>query len=135
VTVIDASVWVAWLDTKDAHHGAAATLLEGCQERGELLRSPSIALPEVLGSLARKGASAERQNEVLGLFTGPAIVLNDVTFELASEAARLAGLYRLRGCDAIYVALAKQHSEPFLTFDAEQKERGLRALEAGIEAP
>jgi predicted nucleic acid-binding protein len=55
-------------------------------------------------------------------------VLHEVSRTLALEAARLAGTFKLRGCDAVYVAQAKSLGERLLTFDAEQEERGLAAL-------
>ena len=58
----------------------------------------------------------------------PKSVLHEVSRELALEAARLAGTFKLRGCDAVYVALAKSLGERLLTFDAEQRERSLATL-------
>jgi predicted nucleic acid-binding protein len=128
MAIVDASVWVAWLNDKDAHHAQAAQLLRECEDSGETLRSPSLVLPEILGALSRRGASQAFQDEVLILFAGPSPVLHDVTRDLALEAARLAGAFKLRGCDAVYVALAKSLGERLLTFDTEQGERGLAAL-------
>jgi predicted nucleic acid-binding protein len=129
MTVVDASVWVAWLNVKDAHHVEAARLLRECEDAGETLRAPALVVPEIVGALARRGASAAFQAEVLALFKGPSPVLHEVSRELAFEAARLAGAFKLRGCDAVYVALAKSLGERLLTFDAEQAERGLAALQ------
>ncbi len=128
MAVVDASVWVAWLNEKDAHHVKAVRLFRECEEAGETLRSPSLVLPEILGALSRRGVSEDFQAEVLALFAGPSPVLHEVTRELAFEAAKLAGAFKLRGCDAVYVALAKSLGEHLLTFDAEQGERGLAAL-------
>lgn len=128
MTVVDASVWVAWLNEKDAHHAEAVRLLRECEEAGETLRSPSLALPEILGALSRRGASSTFQAEVLALFEGSSPVLHEVTRALALEAARLAGTFKLRGCDAVYVALAKSLGERLLTFDGEQGEHGMAAL-------
>jgi predicted nucleic acid-binding protein len=128
MTIVDASVWVAWLSRKDAHHEKAVSLLRECEEAGEILRSPSLVLPEILGALSRRGASPTLLDEVLALFSGASPVLHEVSRELALEAARLAGSFKLRGCDAVYVALAKSLGERLVTFDAEQEERGLSAL-------
>jgi len=129
MAVVDASVWVAWLSKKDAHHEKAVNLLRECEEAGEILSSPSLVLPEVLGALSRRSATSSFLDEVLALFSGASPVLHEVTRELALEAARLAGAFKLRGCDAVYVALAKSQGERLLTFDAEQGERGLAALQ------
>ena len=128
MTIVDASVWVAWLNEKDVHHVEAVRLLQECEEAGETLRAPTLVLPEILGALSRRGASTAFQSEVLALFEGQSPVLHEVSRELALEAARLAGTFKLRGCDAVYVALAKSLGERLLTFDAEQGERSLAAL-------
>jgi predicted nucleic acid-binding protein len=132
MTVVDASVWVAWLNEKDVHHAEAVRFLQECEDAGETLRAPALVLPEILGALSRRGASSAFQADVLALFDGPSPVLHEVSRELALEAARLAGTFKLRGCDAIYVALAKSLGERLLTFDAEQGERGLSALQTAV---
>lgn len=42
----------------------------------------------------------------------------------ANESMRLAARLRLRGADAVYVALAAACREPLITLDAEMLERG-----------
>ena len=43
---------------------------------------------------------------------------------LAEQAAAIAAEHRIRGCDALYVALADMLSEPLVTLDRQQLERG-----------
>ena len=47
-----------------------------------------------------------------------------VDFELAHIGARMAAEARLRGADAIYVALANRLAIPLVTWDLEQRQRG-----------
>lgn len=47
-----------------------------------------------------------------------------VDHPLAELAASIAVNHRLRGCDAIFVALAQQRNEPLVTLDKQQRERG-----------
>jgi predicted nucleic acid-binding protein len=47
---------------------------------------------------------------------------------LAREAAELAARLRLRGADAVYVAVARKLDLPLVTWDAEQRERGGAAI-------
>ena len=44
--------------------------------------------------------------------------------QLADGAARLAARLRLRGADAVYVALAERLDLPLVTLDSQQLERG-----------
>ena len=48
---------------------------------------------------------------------------------LAHEAAKIAGSRKLRGADAVYVALAFMRREPLLTLDAEMLERARSVAE------
>ena len=51
------------------------------------------------------------------------IELVPVTLALAEQAAVIAGDFRIRGCDAIYVALASQLEDCLVTLDQQQLER------------
>ncbi len=47
---------------------------------------------------------------------------------LGHQAALLAAEYRLRGADAVYVALAAARSQPLITLDQEMVQRGPAAV-------
>jgi predicted nucleic acid-binding protein len=53
-----------------------------------------------------------------------------VTFGLAERAAEIAAEYKIRGCDAIYVALAEQLGEELVTLDNEQLTRSTAVISA-----
>jgi predicted nucleic acid-binding protein len=48
------------------------------------------------------------------------VPVDDVLGDLA---ASLAAEYQIRGCDAVYVALARQRGVPLITLDHRQRER------------
>lgn len=127
--VVDASVVTAAYRRLDAHTPAARSWLAGARRRNERFLAPSILLPEVVGAIARVTGDArvanlvQRQLELPRLFT-----LVPVTNEISRQAARLAIDHRLKGCDAIYVALAQQLDDVLVTFDAEQLERAPAAV-------
>ncbi|MEO8084200.1 MAG: PIN domain-containing protein, partial [Ardenticatenales bacterium] len=52
------------------------------------------------------------------------VTLWPVPETLALRAAEIVGTHRIRGCDAVYVALAEQLGEPLVTLDNEQLARG-----------
>jgi predicted nucleic acid-binding protein len=52
------------------------------------------------------------------------IELIPVTLAMAEQAALIAAEHRIRGCDAVYVALADQLSDTLVTLDRQQLERG-----------
>ena len=56
------------------------------------------------------------------------IDLAPVSARLAEEAAKLAIAHSLRGCDSIYVALAREFDDVLVTFDLEQYDRAKDAV-------
>jgi predicted nucleic acid-binding protein len=52
------------------------------------------------------------------------IELVPVSMALAERAAWISSEHRIRGCDAVYVALANQSNETLVTLDRQQLERG-----------
>jgi predicted nucleic acid-binding protein len=61
------------------------------------------------------------------------IELIPVTLAVAERAALIAAEHRIRGCDAVYVALAEQLSDALVTLDRQQLERG--AAVVPVRAP
>jgi predicted nucleic acid-binding protein len=53
------------------------------------------------------------------------IELIPITLTMAEQAAAIAAEHRIRGCDAVYVALADQLSDTLVTLDRQQLERGV----------
>ena len=58
LTILDAGVIIAILDSSDAHHAAAREALSRARSRGEELAIPVSAYAEVLVGPFRHGASA-----------------------------------------------------------------------------
>lgn len=123
--VVDASVWVSRFVPADVHHESSYRWLEGVVTRGELLVAPALLLVEVAGAVSRRTGSPElaaRAVDLLGQL--PSTRLVPVDAELARLAAGIAGQHRLRGGDALYVALALRLGFTLVTWDQEQLERG-----------
>ena len=126
--VVDASVWVSRLVPNDVHHQPSYRWLEGAITRGELLAAPALLLAEVAGAVSRRTERPELAARAIDLLEQlPNSRLVTVDPHLARLAARLAGQLRLRGGDALYVALAQQLGFSLVTWDGEQAERGIAA--------
>jgi len=124
MTVVDASVWVSRLVPADANHAASRAWLEGESAQGGLLVAPTILLPEVAGALARRtGLASAARRAVTQLLRVPVLRLVTVDHLLAREAATLGARLRLRGADAVYVAVARRLRLPLVTWDKEQEAR------------
>ena len=57
------------------------------------------------------------------MYSANEVILMDVDRALANDSADIAARYRLRGADAIYVAVAHIASSTLVTLDNEQRDR------------
>ncbi|MFQ6030744.1 MAG: type II toxin-antitoxin system VapC family toxin [Dehalococcoidia bacterium] len=122
--VVDASVWVSRFLPSDAHYHPSRSWLGGRIEQGEILASPALLLPEVGGAVARRTGSSELASRIISLLLGLSnLRLVPVEADLTRTSAQLASELRLRGADALYVALARQLAVPLVTWDQEQRQR------------
>lgn len=129
--VIDASVYVSRLRPEEAQHAESARLLEAVAARRATVLCPEILLPEVAAALARgldDPDFAYRAAAHLRRLPGHRFIAVDRA--LSGLAARLAAERRLRGCDAIYAALAQREGVPLVTWDEQQRKSAAPVLEA-----
>ncbi len=122
--VIDASVWVAAFLAHDVHHPDAAVLLRRLVKEGITVAIPLLALAEVAGAISHQTDDSGLAEKItVFLHTQPWVQFVPLTDALATEAAALAAQQRLRGADAVYVALAAQRAWALVTLDREMLER------------
>ncbi|MBX3055282.1 MAG: type II toxin-antitoxin system VapC family toxin [Anaerolineae bacterium] len=123
--VIDASVFMALLYQDEPGHIISRTWFGVALTSGQILSSPVIMLAEVAAAISRSKSDSARAGQFVQLLAnGDLISLYPVTFGLAERAAEIAADYKIRGCDAVYVALAEQLGEELVTLDNEQLSRG-----------
>ncbi len=122
--VIDASVYISLIKAGGEQHASSWAWYENVQARQEPLAAPVILLAEVATALSSGvGDSALAQRVVDQLKRSEAIELVPVTMSLAEQAAAIAADHRIRGCDAIYVAVASRLGDSLVTLDRQQLER------------
>jgi predicted nucleic acid-binding protein len=125
MAVIDASVYIALVNAREEHHASSWAWFEGAKRAGEPIVAPVILLAEVSAALARGvGDKALAQRVVQQLKRSEAVELVPVTLAMAEHAAMIAAGHRIRGCDAVYIALADQSGDSLVTLDRQQLERG-----------
>ncbi len=125
MAVIDASVYVALVNAREAAHASSWAWFGRANSTGEPMFAPVILLAEVAAALGRgAGDPALAHRVVQQLLYSRVIELALVTTTMAERAAAIAADYRIRGCDAIYVALAEQLGDELVTLDRQQLERG-----------
>jgi predicted nucleic acid-binding protein len=129
VPVVDASVYVALLREDEAGHAACRVWLDRATERGDALVAPAVLAPEVVGAISRGLADRPLAQRVAGqLLSGAIVTLEPIGPALTKRAAAVAAEHRIRGCDAIYVALAAELDDVLVTLDRQQAQRGGSAV-------
>ena len=106
LTILDAGILIAALDSSDAHHAAAIAALRECRGSGDALVVPASAYAEALVGPSRSGADAVATVDAF-LDALPAAV-EPATREVAREAAALRARHgrALRLPDALILATA-----------------------------
>lgn len=128
--VVDASVVVSRLVLHDVNHEASRHWLARHIAGGGLVIAPALLLPEVAGAVARRtGQPRLARRAVDAVLRLPELRLVPVDDVLARTAASVAGRLRVRGADAIYIAIAVGLRLPLVTWDTEQRDRAARFVE------
>lgn len=122
---IDASVFVNAFNPHEEGHGASLQLLAAAQERGDPVIVPTLLVPEIASAVARASddtvGALEFANATAAL---PHLTLVALTAAMARQAAELAATHRLRGADAVYLAVARRYGTVLVSRDDEQRRRG-----------
>ena len=122
---VDASVFVNAFNPHEDGHAASLQILAAIQERGDPVIVPTLLIPEIASSLARAtddGAGALRYANATAAL--PHVTLVALTRAMARQAAELAATHRLRGADAVYLAVARRYGTTLVSRDGEQRTRG-----------
>lgn len=122
--VIDASVHVADIRPGEPHHAEARAFLRRVAVEGQPVYLPVIVLPEVAAAISRgTGEPALARGLVAVLQRIPHFEFVPISADLGRLAAALASDHRIRGCDAVYVALALEREARLITLDQQQRAR------------
>jgi predicted nucleic acid-binding protein len=123
--IIDTSVWVSRLLPHDSNHQAARTRIDSHILNGGFFVAPMIFVIEVASAIAREtlppnNPQADAHKAVSQLYALPIMRLVPMDQALVDDATDLAADHKIRGADALFVALARQLGLPLLTFDKYQ---------------
>lgn len=131
MTATDASLWVSRFLSDDVFHEASRSWLARVVAEGAPLLAPTTLLAEVFGAIARRtGNSALAAECVDQIRRVPTLQVVAIDAQLGDVAAEVAATYRLRGGDAIYVAVAQHLRLPLVSWDDEQVTRAEGAVAA-----
>jgi predicted nucleic acid-binding protein len=127
--IVDASVWVAIFRGNDVHHGSSVQLLQAAVAKQHDLHIPNLALAEIAGVFARQTGNARLATRTLrAVLALPGLQRHELTDALADRAALQAARCKLRGADAVYVALAESLDAPLISLDREILDRSRRLV-------
>lgn len=131
MAVIDTSVFVAIVSTHEPGHAASFAWFSQALSAVIPISAPSILLSEVAAAISRGQNDPQRAYRTLHMLTGTNFVsLVSITQALAFRSAEIAVDHKIRGCDAVFVALAEQLGEELVTLDTEQLARSTAVVTA-----
>lgn len=133
--VVDASVWLSFLVESDVNHAASRRWLSELLATGEAIAAPILLPAEVGGAIARQTGRPDLGLKTIDRLLGiPNLRLVSLDHGLGIQAARLAATQRLRGADAVYVAVAVALGVPLVSWDKEQLARAQDVVVAAAPA-
>ena len=131
---LDASVFVNALSPDEDGSDKSAEFISQLKNDGVTLIQPTLFIPEVVASIARKQDSTQIALEVLHeLRKISNLTLVDLDDDFADFASEVAANNRLRGSDAVYAAVALRFGTELITLDKEQLDRLPKVL--SVRAP
>lgn len=129
MAVIDASVYVAIMNPNEVGHDSSMAWFKQEHLAQRHISTPVIFLAEVASAMSRGLEDGELARRVIQQIKRHRLInLKPVTANLAERAAYIAAEHKIRGCDAIYVALAEQLGEELITLDNQQLQRGTAVI-------
>lgn len=106
-------------------HAESLASLAAIQERGDPIIVPTLLLPEIASAVARATDDASGGLRFADATAAlPHLTLVPLTAVMARQAAELATTYRLRGADAVYLAVARRYGTTVVSRDEEQRSHG-----------
>jgi len=115
---VDASIFVSAFTPSEPAHQASKAFLRQLRQSDAPIILPALVIVEIAAAIGRGQGKPE-----LGLAFAlevsrlPGLTLVALDAALAQEAAELAARYRLRGSDAVYMAVARRFGATLITLD------------------
>ena len=128
---VDASVFVNAFSSTEKGSDDSLAFLDKLRKSKTPLIQPTLFFPEVVAAIARKQDDTDVALQLAEeLKNFPSLTLIDLDESLADLAGEMAAKHRLRGCDAVYAAVAFRFGTQLVSLDKEQLERVGKILSA-----
>jgi predicted nucleic acid-binding protein len=119
---IDASVFVASARSDENHYLLSRKFLRDAQSME--IYCPTLVLAECAAAIARRTDDPALAEELVSIVEDfPGINLISLDLKIARRAAETAIMHRLRGADAVYVAVAADFDATLISWDQEMLRR------------
>lgn len=129
IYTVDASVFLNAFNPYEVGHEVSHHLLAGLQAKSIPIVVPTLLLPETAAAIGRGRQDTKlAQQFVFALSRLPHLVFIATDMRLAQQAADIAAHYCLRGCDAVYAAVAQRFGSTLITLDRQQRERVVNVI-------
>ena len=129
MAVVDASVYVSLINAHEEAHAESWAWLRAVFDGGEEIAAPTILVTEVAAAISRGlDQPALAWRAVQQILSRNVVELVPVVIPMAERAAGIAIDHRIRGADALYVALAEHRRDELVTLDRQQLERGAAVI-------
>jgi predicted nucleic acid-binding protein len=121
---LDANIFLRDLDPSSPDYDECHRLIEAIRTHRTPLVLPWLILAEVAGVVSRTRNDSIRGRVAIDIVRDlPQTTFVPLDEMLAHSAAEIAADHRLRGADAVYVAVARQAGTTLVTLDEEQGTR------------
>jgi predicted nucleic acid-binding protein len=118
-------VFVNAFNPHERGHAESLRILSAIQEQGDPVIVPTLLVTEIASAIARATDDSAGALEYAAAAAAlPHVTLVSLTVAVARQAAELAAAHRLRGADAVYIAIARRYGTTIVTRDDEQRLRG-----------
>ena len=126
---IDANVFVSAHVRTRANYSASALFLDRVAFKAVQVHCPTLVLPETAAAVIR-ATNRPKLTELAAaqIEAFPNLLLEELTANRAHRSADVAVACRLRGADAVYVAVAQEYGTTLITWDQELLTRGATAV-------
>jgi predicted nucleic acid-binding protein len=121
---VDASVFVNAFNPHEEGHAESLAILAAIHQGGDPVIVPTLLLPEIASAVARASDDTAGALQYASATAGFShLTLVSLTSVNVQQAAELAATHRLRGADAVYVAVARRYGTTLVSRDEEQRSR------------
>jgi predicted nucleic acid-binding protein len=127
---IDASVFLNAFIPSETGHSESKELLNRLRADGVPMIAPTLLLPETAAAISRGQNDPNLAIQFAEMLSRlPNLTLVSLDKLLAEQSLNAAAHYRVRGSDAVYIAVAQRHATALITLDKQQHQRSKSVLQ------